>query len=372
MINSFLLFMLLLFSISNKMITIPYSISTSQTVTVKISFTNNYNYPDISLQSPLSYLIINPESLTKKGTEIFIINDKPFELILCQEDILIQGYKTKLNFYGGIVNRTEKFNFIYSHLSFGLGEISKSTSFIYQLYNRKEIDRLIFGIYPFCSESGEIYIGDIPNHLIKNKPHGECLAYNNSWSCSITMLKFINKYEGTTSYILSQYMVALFSTEQVKISCSLELFEYFLNYIFKEAMDNNLCWIMYSNNLYCPSSLEGTKNRLFRLLPTHLELVFDNMTLSLPFLHLFSQEGTFIFQSDKNLKSNEIRLGYSFLKNYLTIFDYDKKSISFYFPDEDKFFIIGNNTKENDIRALLILIIISLLSLCSILLIYKK
>ena len=137
-------------------------------------------------------------------------------------------------------------------------------------------------------------------------------------------------------------------------------------------MDNNLCWIMYSNNLYCPSSLEGTKNRLFRLLPTHLELVFDNMTLSLPFLHLFSQEGTFIFQSDKNLKSNEIRLGYSFLKNYLTIFDYDKKSISFYFPDEDKFFIIGNNTKENDIRALLILIIISLLSLCSILLIYKK
>ena len=371
-----LLFILLIsFSLSNKMITIPYSISFSQNVVkVTIAFTNNYNYPDISLQSPLSYLLINKQYYTKKGTEIFPIDNKPFEFELYQEEILIQGYKTKLAFYGG-VNTEEKCRLCYSHLSFGFGQISKSTSFIYQLYNRREIDKMIFGIYPFGSESGEIYIGDIPTHLIKDKPHGECSVYDNTWSCFISMIQFVNKYKGSTPHILGRTFTARFSTEHTTIKCSEEVFEYFKNDIFKEAMDNNLCWVMYQNNLYCPSSTEKEKNKLFLLLPTHLELVFNTMTLSIPFIHLFdNSKGIFLIESDKKVKPNEIILGYCFLQNYFTIFDYEKKSVSFYFPEEDKFFITNTNKeeKEKDTRVLLLLILTCILSLFSLLLIYNK
>ena len=374
--KNILLFSLLVsISLSNKMITIPYSISFSQKVVkVTIAFTNNYNYPEISLQSPLSYLLINKQYYTKKGTEIFLIDNKPFEFDLYQEEILIQGYKTKLAFYGG-VNTEEKCRLCYSHLSFGLGQISQSTSFIYQLYNRKEIDKMIFGIYPFGAESGEIYIGDIPNHLIKDKPHGECSVYDNTWSCFISMIKFVNKYKGSTPYILRKSLIARFSTEHTTIKCSEEIFEYFKNYIFKEAMENNLCWVMEQNKLYCPSSTEKEKNKLFLLLPTHLEFVFDNMTLSIPFIHLFdNSRGIFLIESDKKAKVNEIILGYFFLQHYFTIYDYNKKSVSFYFPEEDKFFIINSNKveKDKDIRVFLLLILACILSLFSFVLIYKK
>lgn len=229
-------------------------------------------------------------------------------------------------------------------------------SVIHQLYNEKKISKKIFAIgeYDKFNDYGEIYFGGIPDEIIVNKTFkGKCNVDDSysTWSCSLKKIE-INHH---TYHATNHYMYFQTNNEYIYAP------QNFMSFIF-ESLDNNLkkdCYVYKSSfggeHLRCLNDiLDNLPNYTF---------IFDSTSFSIPIKDFFepgyeTSDSILFFSSIENDRNDTWIFGNYFLSRYITVFDYEDKSISFY---SNKYTIALLN--EFNIKKYFIISIMGILSL---------
>lgn len=201
-------------------------------------------------------------------------------------------------------------------------------SVVHKLHKEKKISKKIFAIgeYDSFNDYGEIYFGGIPEEKIVNKTFkGKCNVDESysTWSCTLKKIE-INHHTYHTAH---HYMY--FQTNNEYIFAP----QTFMSFIF-DSLDENLkkdCYIYESNfgaeRLRCLNDiLDNLPNYTF---------VFGSTSFSIPIKDFFepgyeTSDSILFFSSKENNRNDTWIFGNYFLSRYITVFDYEDKSISFY------------------------------------------
>ena len=218
-------------------------------------------------------------------------------------------------------------------------------SFIHQLYNHRYIDKLLFAFVPNKRfyNSGEIFYGGLPEEKIKDKYITHC-SVSDHWGCSLQGMKIGNKlYEFNEKYIH-------FETQYQKIFLHKNIFDIIVKNYLNEYIQKQQCY-MNNERYFCTCSYIDSFSNMSFILDEH-EFIFTAH-------ELFEQEGLncyFIIQ--ENTKTYYDIFGTYFLRKYITIFDYENKTISFY--DDEPFTEQNSNKGDGSIIVKMVYLFISI------------
>ena len=224
----------------------------------------------------------------------------------------------------------------------------KKFSIIQQLYENGVIPHKVFSQKYNDGYNGQITIGEIPKHIVKDYMHyGRCQALNkvikkkvyknNNWECNIDFINYgennesdkIKKAKNVISSFLGEdeQEEVLFLSYRKRSFLPYELFNKFGDTYFKEFIEKNKCNIGEKDRYTfyeCDEDVE--------LEP--LNFIFDSWEIRLESKQLFSEKKKannkkeFIFYYKK--KFEKILFGRSILKELEMVYDYANKQIGFY------------------------------------------
>ena len=228
----------------------------------------------------------------------------------------------------------------YSGLGLHMNNINNSNFLINKLKERDYIDKIAFTIVPPENEKnrrGTLHIGDLPQSLIKSKNNiGKCLSVSSeNWSCNLTQIKIGDNYYNMSLSPIIKKIQPLLIIPYKEFQCFIK--DYLkLNIANKTCLKNN---DILSDSDYIECDCDSIKN----LPPIELTLgdyifEFNSSMLFTKMLELclFKIESSFIYP-------NATFLGVHFLNQFITHFDYEEKSLTFY-SDVVK---ISKKTKDN-------------------------
>ena len=217
-------------------------------------------------------------------------------------------------------------------LSFSLIPLNESFSIIHQLYKSHQIEEMIFAFTPLK----DIYLGKIPESIIKNKSSGECSSVNGNWGCELNNIFFENEKIEERKYILPHPSKSGFNNTLSGIYAPIHFLNLVEEEYFKKYIDNGNCDRKNKNTLECWCESES---EIFDTFPSTLNFIFDNSIFTIPKKIFFEIKelkclGITIFKFlifPNQFQINNIWIfGDFFLQNYVTIFDYNRKKVSFY------------------------------------------
>ena len=267
-------------------------------------------------------------------------------------DILTLGDKklNRTNFL--IIHSFGKFRHEDGFIGLGYTPTKKEKKFsiIQQLYENGVIPHKVFSQKYSDRYNGQITIGNIPNHIVKDYMHyGRCKALNkkiknkvyknNNWECNIDFINYGENNESDdikkAKNIIESFLEededkreeVLFLSYRKRSFLPYELFKKFGDTYFKRFIDKNKCNIGEEDRYTfyeCDEDVE--------LEP--LNFIFDSWEIRLESKQLFSEKKKannkkeFIFYYKK--KFEKILFGRSILKELEMVYDYANKQIGFY------------------------------------------
>ena len=199
----------------------------------------------------------------------------------------------------------------------------QSLSLIHNLYTNDYIDKLAFGFVTENDRGGLIFFGGLPENVTENKIMTKFKVDDrkNTWGLKLSRVG---------NYINSAYAY---------LNCGLELilapydfFNYLENDYLKDYLDNKTCSreidqsIIDYKRVYYRCNCENIK-----FFPS-INFIFDGKTFELKNSELFDDSYNscdFAIQH-KTSNPDEWVFGAHFIKNYITLFDYEDNSISFF------------------------------------------
>lgn len=291
-------------------------------IVLKIDSLNLINYIEMDLN--ISYLWVSDLNFEDKDFEdnkilgvetIFIENKFAYlakiikgKISFDESPIIIDSF----NFY--YINRVN--NKIYDTIGFSFQTENETFSLIHQLKKNNYIDRLSFGFVPDkeFNARGTIYFGSIPEGLIFNKQNVTCEIKNN-WGCNINEVIFKKKtFNPSNNY-------SILDTKTPFIIVEPRFFEFLEEEYFKEYLANSTCY--YKSGYFCHCDL-------IDYYPT-ISIILNGYQFKLEKFDLFSKEFKICqFMITNNTKDDTWILGTNFIKKYITVFDYETKTLSFF------------------------------------------
>ena len=216
-----------------------------------------------------------------------------------------------------------------SGFGLGLNKTKNDELFPYILKNNSLIDKIAFTISPKGDyQKRKIYFGDIPEEITNNKKYqGKCLVgnYSNIWSCNLTQIKFGN-------YIVDLHMNASFNNDKNFLLVHTDFYEIFVYDYLEKHFDDKSCKIR--GVFYEETSLIECNCATISKLPD-IEFTIGELIFIIKSSFLFSYN-----EKEKNRCSYKIKFnkesktkfffGEDFLNLFVTYFDYEERSISFF------------------------------------------
>lgn len=216
-----------------------------------------------------------------------------------------------------------------SRFFFGLGSFYSDESFsvLHRLKAEKKINKLIFGFVPNIEsnkKNGTLYYGDVPYKVRANKTRYTCKVNtrDSSWGCPIDKV-YVNNIE----YKNRNY--AYLNTNRKEILVPQSFYGFIKEKILLSYIDNKYCTEELFNDNYYFRCKESVKNII-------KEIKFDFGTFSLEMTNYFHcAVGVCDFLLQYNPYTNNTWvIGVSFISEYDVFFNYEERSISFYFQSE--------------------------------------
>ena len=205
----------------------------------------------------------------------------------------------------------------------------ESFSIIHQLQKNKQITKKAFGIIPHKNGEpfkGTLYYGEVSYDIILKdyKYKGTCDVSDNytPWGCQMISISI-----GKKEINFEQY--GFISTCQYFMILSLKFFDFMIDTVFREWIDEETCFIIEG---LLRSTLRCGKNVI--KMGGDVKFKFDNgLVLNIPLIDLFICDDSLcesLVASD-NSDSKNFEFGMAFVRLFnATIFSYDNRAISFY------------------------------------------
>ena len=335
----------------------------------------------LKLNKYITYLISTKNS-NLKSEHFNEINSKTYEIVnekkyKPNEDMFIEGIKSKDNFIFGEKTKYEQYLFYLSlEQNFdetgqiGLKMIPSSSdkeysgnSFIDQLKLNSIINSKSFYFkYEYKDEKefkykGNLVIGGIPHEVESSKIYNfenfvqtyvNIDELNSRWAIKLSSVSYGNE-------VISHSDLVEFSTTFGFIVAPLSFLK-----IYDIFFNNSYCYADYNNEdkdylyLYCKESfkISNFKDLLF-IADNNKELNF-----TLTYKDLFRKIGKYYyFLILFNEDVNQWEFGHIFLKKYMMVFNVDKKTIGYYFQSNNN----DNNKNSSKSKINYIFIIISII-----------
>ena len=290
------------------------------------------NYSPLTLQGDGNYFInyqkcerdiIEKDTFTFRGETIgrTLVNKE----MKIEEDI-----HTKLLFYF-IPTYASPFG-----LSLSLGLKNESSSILHTLYKEKKISDLKFGFYfpPSTPLNGTLYIGGVDKNLIKNMQSSQCRSNDTFWGCQLHKVTFNNN----GSLVFGNTFATFFQTEYHPIYCPIEFLDYLKENFLKDLFENNVCkYHVFGSSKYIQIRCQNLTT-VYSALPEYLNFDFGGNLLRIPMLNLtysFTEIGKDyvvinMFYAERDVRNDQWNFGMNFFINYITLFDYEDKTVTFY------------------------------------------
>lgn len=302
---------------------------------------NETHFLSIDLNSNQTYIL-----------DYLYMGSSPYKKILKSNDHIYIGghsylgteYQDKINFGKNFKNQIQSFNFYVvdpgrnkdkeikpSVLSLGLNINNKKHSLVHTLKNEGAIASNKFGlkfVKPFDLEkNGTIYFGGIPKEEIdqlpyKKKIHVTKEKNNNGWSARTSKVIINGKQIENINYLTE------FSTVSKKIEVPNELFYFIVDNYLNDFISDKLCDIDLTNTIQC------SEHAIKLLVNTTIDFIIDGSSFILTVQDLFDKtidnKYLFLLSKSGNINKDHIIVGYVFLQKYISLFDYDSQTISFY------------------------------------------
>lgn len=353
---TFILFILLSIKINTQIIYLPYNPSKGPSL-ILVGQTKDEQYDlYIDQEAPYSifYDLDYKDSEVIKKTKLKVDDDEIF-LNLIEQNLYIANYTFPLQYYNIEKNSDRS----YSNLALSFAKECEDSKkcLVNRLKDDGKIKKLEYTFEKvtkeqYSDEESMIYIGGVPNNVIENKKMVKCKVDKSeiNWSCKLRGISFgVNpnelKYEDINDNIMFQVRNEDFQVPDKFIS-------FYKEKILQDAIGRGWCRYYNSPDIYVAGY--QCQNRAMKIIPT-IHLLIGNFYLSFPSKLFFelpkdsSDEKEYVFLNIQKNPFNEWSIGGRFINNYISRFNYEDNTISFYSDDE---FIIDSNYNEFSSSAL--------------------
>ena len=326
---------------------------------VKIERYNESLFKTINLQTTESFF----EELNNDNKEILDIHEKTiknrtFKFNLLQDKIIFDGGDADLMFYEKLDNiNIDKF----SGMSFGLNPMNHSFSLLHSLFNKGKLEHLKIAFEPTSTAIGNFYIGGLPQSVVTNKYRGECHA-KDRWGCHLDIIIFNYTKDNYTIYNSNREVY--FQTAINGISVTKDFINFIENKVLNKYFKSQRCF--YSSDkrkrIKCNKEIINDET----LTTMKIGFVFEGKVYYLSFIFLF--ESIFDESSEylsllieENLHSNDWYFGGIFLSNFISVFDYEMKTVSLYSNTKFELIKKDDRIEKNILIGNVILLIITII-----------
>ena len=297
----------------------------NQVIYFQINIANSKTiYRAVDQQAPYSLFnnsVINSEK--KLSEEILLISNKPIKANLHSGSLTINDslLLNDFNFY--LSNETNLYGEMFS---MAYKPYNNQFSLLHILHDKGVIDKMQYTIYGDSDEGGVMYFGGVPEEIKKMKKYkGKCNLIDEKWSCIMNSV-----YLGNKEYIYDNKKgEVLFQAKERYIITPRSFIIFMCRAINQNANDNNACTIEVNKNEEYLNCFTGKYN------------IFKNITFNIGEYSFFSRiENWFFcinnicrsfFYSDMSKEyGDKWVLGSAFIRQYISTFDYDERTITLY------------------------------------------
>lgn len=356
------IFFLLIISVYGESIRLSYDLVKGYYLYIEIGHDSNY-FP-IDQQNEASYFnSIRYNSLNVIKTNSIIENNKTFKREHIYDKIKLRKYIFNLSFYKvhyGIEDK--KFGGISLSLSYKDTEFST----IHQLKRQGLIDELIYAFVPMGSISGYLYLGGSPDNFIKDNRQFILKMNNNYWGSNLHYVIFDDGNIEDNDFIYPNKDKMIFQAGLGYIYAPQKFFDMFIDKYLKELFKNELCKIVTID--INEKAIECYKEDIKQIrFPKYIDFIIEDFIFRIDLeIFMFSYSNKIRIEIRQEEEHNDRWvLGASFLSNYISVYDYDKKEIIFYNQYKENIFLCDVsaciNTRIKYNKAVVLTVIIELL-----------
>ena len=367
---TFILFIVLSIKINTQIIYLPYNVSKGPSIIlVGQSKEEQYDlYIDQEVPYSIFYDLEYKESEVIKQTKLKI-NDKEISLNLIEQNLYISNYSISLQYY----NLEKKDDRTFSNLALSFAKECEDSKkcLVNRLKDEGKINKLEYtfekvDLEEYIDEESIIYIGGVPNNVIKDKNMVKCKVdkSNSNWSCNLRGISFgvspnELKYEEINDKITFQVRNEDFQVPEKFLS-------FYKSKILKVVIEKGWCRYYDSPDIYIAGY--QCKNKAMKLIPT-IHLLIGNFYLSFPSKLFFelpkdsSDEEEYVFLNIQKNPFDKWSIGGRFINHYISRFNYEDNTISFYSDDK---FVVDNKYDEfsnSALRWIILTIVILILGI---------
>lgn len=250
-------------------------------------------------------------------------------------------------------------------------------SLIHHLYRHKFITRRSFGLYPHAPSNGSLFLGGIDQHLLEGMKSSQCHVneFDSNWSCQLTHIYIgnISEINSTSTHLNRIYSFneySYFQSAENHIYCPLDFIPFLIDTAFKDSFNQKLCRYENSSHQYIECSCNITHT-----LP-QINFVFDSISYTIPLQNLFlngnQNDNCVLGIIHSGWYKNQWVFGTPFLKDFVSLFDYSNRTVTFYSINNFQPFDYFNLVVKGKIIKTLSTLTIILLSLSSVLILVSK
>lgn len=306
---------------------------------------------------------------SKKITNSYF-STKTYDSNECSSAIEFLQINDSVEDFHFFISKDDKYNAGASfHITFARSFDDKNFSLVHKLYDNNVIDELQFGF--FNSEikeepnQGILYIGKIPLNLTEGRNFGSCevVEEGSFWGCRLKYLQVMN----SKLFYLGKDGLAIFNTNLQYILLPEKIFKFLEQALFATQLKTQACVHFLVTNFL---QIRCEKKALNLQEEIRFGFETDIFAFSLGELFIcYVNHCESLFGIDKSRENEAVIFGTVFLSKYDSIFNYDKRRITFFVNDASR--IINIEAEERKIihnRKKYIFVILGTLLICGLIL----
>ena len=365
----FLLILILSIKINSQIIYLPYNPSKGPSlILVGQKEDDQYDlYIDQEVPYSIFYDLDYKDSEVIKKTKLKI-EDKEIPLNIIEQKLYIANYTIPLQYY----NIEKNYDRSYSNLALSFARECEDSKkcLVNRLKYEGKIKKLEYTFEKvtqeqYSDEESIIYIGGVPENIIKNKKMAKCKVNKSeiNWSCRLRGISFgINPNELKYEEELNENII--FQVRNEDFQAPQKFLSFYEKEILKYVIGRGWCRFYSSPDIYIAGY--QCQNRAMQFIPT-IHLLIGNFYLSLPSKLFFelpkdsSDELEYVFLNIQKSPSNKWSIGGRYINYYVSRFNYEDNTVLFYSDEEfvfdENYDEFGGNAKGWIIFTIVILIL---------------
>lgn len=317
-------------------------------IQISLGNQNNTNFYGIDLQVPFTWTLPSYYLQNKflMDYEIYTVFFGGFPYLAHLHSAPLQLYDrynhkiivSEFTFFSIIDHEKDSFN--HEGLGLGINE-KKEFSIVHLLKKNGYIEKLEFGILP-RNQKGTLYFGGIPSEIRNNKKYKAYIkTYNNTWSATLNSIHFYNtksKSENKFSITFiddlkgNSYIYENIIYFQMNIN-TINVPENFMKYLtqvsfFNQLINKGICiYVNSSTEIYISCNYQS-----FSSFPDYIVFSLSGIPFSFKIAELFecNKKNCKFLMTHLTNKENSFIFGYVFMSKFLSEFNLEAKSITFY------------------------------------------